>query len=122
MTDDRPNEFERRFLEHFDPQEFYVDLWFHTDERQVQWLLVSLTLSHEGRVRRTVRLDVDTKGIRGGDSPAHLNWDSGVRAEDARIDFSPPRGIRLDGDGVAVLGRAALEWFGEQNRQFDRGR
>jgi len=60
-----------------------------------------------------LRLDFDERGIRGGWSPASLNWDDGVRAEEARIDVSGPDGVRYLADGASVedLARRAAEWF-----------
>jgi hypothetical protein len=71
-----------------------LDYWLHHDERG-EWLLVSWDFVEDGSVCATLRLDVDEAGFRGGWSPALLNWDDGVRAEDAGISTTGPDGVRV---------------------------
>jgi len=63
-----------------------LDYWLHEDGDGVPWLMVSMDLVVGNAVRDTLRLDFDAVGIRGGWSPAFLNWDAEMRAEAAGID------------------------------------
>lgn len=67
-----------------------MDYWLHADADDVPWLLVSTDFVVAGAVRDTLRLDFDAAGVRGGWSPAFLNWDDGVRAQTAGIDVAGP--------------------------------
>jgi len=51
--------------------------------------------------------------MRGGWSKGNLNWDDGVRAEHAEVDFGPPDGIRVDGGDKTPreLAQVAADWF-----------
>ena len=69
-----------------------LDYWLHADADDVPWLLVSTDFVVAGAVRDTLRLDFDAAGVRGGWSPAFLNWDDGVCAETAGIDVAGPDG------------------------------
>jgi hypothetical protein len=64
-------------------------------------------------VENTLRLDFDDRGIRGGWSPSCLNWDDGVRAEEALTDLAGPDGLDFPAAGASVqeLARRAAEWF-----------
>lgn len=90
-----------------------LDYWLHADDDGTPWLLVSLDLLEGDAVRDTLRLDFDDHGIRGGWSPSCLNWDGGVRAEEALIDVTGPDGLVLPANGSSVenLARRAAEWF-----------
>lgn len=90
-----------------------LDYWLHADDDGTPWLLVSQDRVEGGAVRATLRLDFDGRGIRGGWSPSCLNWDDGMRAEEALIDL-------VGGDGLhrpaaastpADLARHAADWF-----------
>jgi hypothetical protein len=89
-----------------------LDYWLHRDERG-EWLLVSWDFVEDGSVCATLRLDVDDEGFRGGWSPALLNWDDGVRAEDAGIDVIGPDGVSeaAAGQPPGELAQAAAAWF-----------
>lgn len=90
-----------------------LDYWLYRGDDGAEWLLVSSDFVVGGAVRDTLRLDVDDAGIRGGWSPACLNWDGDVRADAAGVDTTGPGGI----DAPAVhrspgeLARLAAEWF-----------
>lgn len=89
-----------------------LDYWLHRDERGA-WLLVSWDFIDDGSVCATLRLDVDDAGFRGGWSPASLNWDDGVRAEDAGISLAGPDGVSeaARGRSAGELAEAAAAWF-----------
>lgn len=90
-----------------------LDYWLHADDDGTPWLLVSLDLIQEHVIRDTLRLDFDARGLRGGWSPSCLNWDDGVRAEEALIDLAGPDGLLVPANGSSVedLARRAAEWF-----------
>jgi hypothetical protein len=90
-----------------------LDFWLHADDDGTPWLLVSLDLIEGDTVRNTLRLDFDSRGIRGGWSPSCLNWDDGMRAEDALIDLAGPDGLVLPANRLSIeeLARRAAEWF-----------
>jgi hypothetical protein len=56
-------------------------------------------------------LDFDGREIKGGWSPAGLNWDDGVRAVDAEIEIESPDGVAFRADEPEELARVAGEWF-----------
>ncbi len=74
-----------------------------------------MIVSHDfvvgGGIRDTLRVDYDGSSLRGGWSPANLNWDSGVRAQDAQIDTTPPDGISMDNVDPERAAAAAAKWF-----------
>jgi len=80
-----------------------LDVWQHTAADGRPWLIVSRDFSVDGGIRDTLRLDFDGNTIKGGWSPACLNWDDGVPATEAEIDLSPPDGIDLTSNSIAQL-------------------
>jgi hypothetical protein len=95
-----------------------LDYWLHADDDGTPWLLVSLDLIEGNTVRNTLRLDFDSRGIRGGWSPSCLNWDDGMRAEDASIDLAGPDGLVLPANRLSIeeLARRAAEWFTQRKQ------
>jgi hypothetical protein len=87
-----------------------LDAWRHSGAGRIPWLIVSLDISKDGKILHTLRLDFDGSTILGGQSPAALNWDSGVRAGAAGIDTSLPDGISADGTPTELAALAA-HWF-----------
>ncbi|MEU8418738.1 hypothetical protein AB0C24_38555 [Amycolatopsis japonica] len=104
---------ERAFAMSLDTLVPGLDYWLHADDDGTPWLLVSQDIVEGDAVRDTLRLDFDARGIRGGWSPACLNWDDGVRAEEALIDLSGPDGLHYLADRAPVedLARRAAAWF-----------
>lgn len=87
---------EEAFAVRLDQQVPGLDYWLHEDTGG-PWLLVSMDVPGRGpRAGRTLRLDFDARGIRGGWSPASLNWDDGLRAGRAAINTTPPEGFDVD--------------------------
>jgi hypothetical protein len=87
--------------------------WYHCDPNGTRWMTASYDFVVGGWIRATLRVDYDGASLRGGWSPACLNWDDGVRAEEALIDTSPPDGLHLDGLNPHAAAAAAATWFHE---------
>jgi hypothetical protein len=85
--------------------------WYHADADGSPWVIVSYDFVKDHGVTATLRLDYALGSIRGGWSPAFLNWDSGVRAAEAGVDLTPPDGISADGLSTSEAVDAAVEWF-----------
>ena len=97
-----------------------LDYWLHEDADGVAWLLVSTDFVVDNAVRDTLRLDVDAAGIRGGWSPAFLNWDAEVLGREAGIETAGPDGIEESAVGrtPGELARVAAKWFAEHRRRW----
>jgi hypothetical protein len=103
----------------------------HVDADGEPWMLVAMffIVSTPGKASvraATLRLDFDAAGIRGGPSPGNLNWDTGMRAELAKVDLTPPDGISVSAEGHTIreLAAIAAEWFQRHWDEFlpQRGR
>ena len=88
-----------------------VQEWFLEDPDGTPWVIVSYDLMGPSGMRDTLRVDYDGESIRGGVSPANLNWDAEVRATEAGIDLSPPNGIHAAGLSPVEAARAASTWL-----------
>ncbi|MDP9073693.1 MAG: hypothetical protein M3N98_05855 [Actinomycetota bacterium] len=88
----------------------HLDVWLNESDGR-PWLTVSIDVVRDGVIRATWRVDFDGESICGGRSPACLNWDDGVSADEARIDMKPPRGIPRTFGAAAELGAEAARWF-----------
>jgi hypothetical protein len=92
------------------------------------WMLVVLQMSQdrggETVIVKTLRLDFDSTGIRGGWSPYNLNADVDVRASNAGVETGPADGIRMAAsDGTpAELAQAAVDWFQRHWDEWERAR
>jgi hypothetical protein len=85
--------------------------WYHQDADGALWIIVSYDFVIGNAVRATLRLDYDGHDLRGGWSPAYLNWDDGVRATDARIDLDPPDGLNIENVSRVSAAEIAAGWF-----------
>ncbi|WP_326564996.1 hypothetical protein VSH64_24435 [Amycolatopsis rhabdoformis] len=90
-----------------------IDFWVHADADETPWLMASLDFGEGDTISATLRADFDARGIRGCWSPSCLNWDDGVRAEEALLDVEGPDGIRCLDDGASPteLAQRAAAWF-----------
>jgi hypothetical protein len=87
----------------------WLDVWRHEDANG-RWVTISLDFTGDNAIVRTLRLDFDGETINGGWSPASLNWDSGVRAQEAGVDSEGADGLESTGP-VDELARMAGAWF-----------
>jgi hypothetical protein len=89
---------------------------FATDDRG-PWMLLALHFCRDiggvDHIVKTLRLDFDDAGIRGGWSRCNLNGDEDFRAEYANVDTAPPNGISMStaDNTMPELAQAALDWF-----------
>jgi hypothetical protein len=111
---EKPTPAETAFAAALDELLPHLDYWLHEDDDRTPWLLVSYDFIEDNHVHDTLRLDFDAAGIKGGWSPAFLNWDDGVRCALARISTAPPDGIDITSPPVspADLPQLAAAWFG----------
>ncbi|WP_069161111.1 hypothetical protein [Nocardia altamirensis] len=87
-----------------------VDDWYHCDEDGTPWMVASLDFITDNFIAAVLRVDYDGQHLRGGWSPACLNWDDGVRAADS-VDTSPPDGLIVDNVAPLRAADIAAEWF-----------
>lgn len=109
--DDDPTPEERAFFGQLSGLVVDLQDWYHTDDDGTLWMLVSYDFIASGAIHATLRVDYDGSSLRGGWSPACLNWDSGVRAADAGIETGPPEGLHLDGVTPYEAAAATAIWF-----------
>jgi len=111
-----PTQFEAEFASALDRRHPGLDYWLHKDPDGTPWMVVSLDIIRGGGIVAVPRIDIDRNGARGGHSPAMLNWDDGVRAEDAGIDTIGPGGFD-EPLGPNLVDQTAL-WFLDQADSF----
>jgi hypothetical protein len=119
MPDREPTATERIFFAELSALVPGLHDWYHEDPNGTPWMLVSNDFVVGQGIRSTLRLDFDGKGLRGGWSPACLNWDSGVRARDAQIDTTPPDGLSEDDLEPKRAAMVAAEWFTTHIAKWD---
>lgn len=121
MSDREPTAAERRFFEDLLVRLPELHDWYHEDPDGRPWMIVSHDFVVDRSIRATLRVDYDGRDLRGGWSPACLNWDDGVRAADASIDTNPPDGLSRDGVAPDVAAAIAGQWFAEHIARRARG-
>lgn len=85
--------------------------WYHADDDGALWMTVSYDDMVNGVMEATWRCDFDGTALVAGRSPAHLNWDDGVRGGATGMDLDPPTGLVARVDSVEQAVRIAAEWF-----------
>lgn len=93
-----------------------LDYWLHEDDDSTPWMMVSRDIVRGGGIVAVPRVDIDTNGAKGGLSPAHLNWDDGVRALDAGVDTTGPHGFEQP-RSAELIGQLA-SWFHATGHSF----
>lgn len=88
-----------------------IQEWFLEDPDGIPWVMVSFDVLGPRGMSDTLRVDYDGVSVRGGVSPAHLNWDAEVRATDAGIDLEPPKGVYAAGLSPIEAARTASTWI-----------
>jgi hypothetical protein len=120
VRDSDPTPDERAFFDELLRHVPGLDDWYHEDPDGTLWMVASYDFVVDNCVRKTLRLDYDGRNLRGGWSPACLNWDDGVRADDALIDTTPPDGLRIDEVSSNAAVDAASAWFKEHIERWYR--
>jgi hypothetical protein len=71
---------------------------------------------------KTLRLDFDSRGVRGGWSTGNMDWDARIRAEAAGVDVDPPGGISIAASGgtPGEMARAVAAWFQRHRAEWLR--
>jgi hypothetical protein len=85
--------------------------WYHNDADGAPWLMVSYDFTNAGWITGTLRLDFDGARLVGGWSPAALNWDAEMRAEDAGIVIQEPEGLSVAVSSPSQAADVAARWF-----------
>ncbi|MDZ5662231.1 hypothetical protein SFC79_10685 [Nocardioides sp. S-58] len=88
--------------------------WYHADG--ALWMIVSYDDMVDGVMEATWRVDFDGTELVAGRSPAHLNWDDGVRGRDTGMSLQPPTGLVAGVDTVEQAVGIAAEWFNTVSR------
>lgn len=111
MREEEPTPNETAFVQAVRRRVPEVQDWYHHDADGL-WVIVSLDLPIDGvAILETWRCDFDGKTLHGGRSPGFLNWDDGVRADAANIDFKGPLGLNIRVDDLTVAANQAASWF-----------
>lgn len=119
MREARPTAEESLFLAELSERIPGLMDWYHEDADGSRWMIVSHDFVVGNAVRATLRLDYDGRGLRGGWSPACLNWDDGARAADAGIDTRPPDGLHVDDVARESAVQIAADWFAAHIAKWD---
>ncbi|MEU1964395.1 hypothetical protein ABZ541_04995 [Micromonospora sediminicola] len=111
MRDAEPTAEESAFFAELARQVPDVQDWYHQDDGGTLWMTASYDFAQGDQIHETLRLDYDGKCLRGGWSPSCLNWDDGVRADDALIETTGPDGLRLGCVDPTTDAATAAAWF-----------
>jgi hypothetical protein len=120
MRDAEPTAEESRFFGELSTRIPVLMDWYYEDADGSLWMIISHDFVVSNVIRDTLRLDYDGRNLRGGWSPAYLNWDDGVRAADAGIDTGPPDGLHVDNVSRESAVQIAAEWFIVHIAKWDR--
>jgi hypothetical protein len=113
---EEPTEAEEEFTELLDRLSRLNIQYIFVEDDRGPWTLVALSFTRhidgENHAFKTLRLDFDSDGIRGGWSLHNLDGDSRVRAEPAHVDTGPPDGISMlaANHTIPELAQAAVDW------------
>jgi len=111
MRESEPTPDELRFFSQLSTRVEGVQDWYHQDADGTPWMTASYDYVNQGTVFATLRVDYDGSRLAGGWSPACLNWDDGVRADEAHIEVDPPEGIDCPVSSPDEAAALAMEWF-----------
>lgn len=114
MRDEPPTADELAFFDTLSGLLPGVQDWYYKDPDGDLWMIASYDLTEAGVVRLTLRCDFDGARLLGGRSPGFLNWDDGVRAEDAGVDTRSGEGLDELVTSPLAAARAAAAWFGRR--------
>jgi hypothetical protein len=94
-----------------------LEFYFWQDRDGTPWMITFLSFSEMRGVDmglvKTLRLDFDSRGVRGGWSTDNMDWDADIRAEAAGVDMNPPDGISIAASRSTSdeMARAVAAWF-----------
>lgn len=112
MRDEEPTQVEMAFFSTLSGRLSGVQDWYHRDADGSLWMTVSIDTMRGGRMVATWRCDYDGERLLGGRSPSFLNWDDGVRALEAGVVVSGPKGLDVIETDPIQAARRAARWFG----------
>ncbi len=93
-----------------------LDVWLH-ETNGLPWLIASVDVVKENWIVSTWRVEFDGATICGGLSPASLNWDDGLSADEAGIDTGPPTGLAATKGSPEDLAASAATWLNVVTRR-----
>jgi hypothetical protein len=112
MRNEEPTESEARFFDALSAKVPHLQDWYHRDPDGALWMIVSYdVVDDQNRIRETLRCDFDGDRLKAGRSPGFLNWDDGVRANDAGIDLSAPGALDARVTTPESAAGTAVAWF-----------
>lgn len=114
MRNEDPTEAEEIFFDALEELVPGVRDWYHKDADGSLWMIASYDIPDVGVIHTTLRCDYDGARLLGGRSPSFLNWDDGVRAEQAGVGSHEPDGLDAEVDDPLAAAQLAAEWFRER--------
>ena len=112
MRNEEPTDSEARFFEALSAKVPDVQDWYHRDSNGALWMIVSHdVVDGQNRIRETLRCDFDGDRLKAGSSPGFLNWDDGIRADDAGIDLRAPEALDARVTTPDSAAEMAAAWF-----------
>ncbi len=85
--------------------------WYHIDDDGTPWMTASYDDTIDGVMATTWRIDFDGRELVGGQSPANLNWDDGVRGRATGMSLEPPDGLVQTVSTAVEAAQIAADWF-----------
>jgi hypothetical protein len=114
VRDEDPTADELTFFEALEELVPGVRDWYHKDQDGSLWMTASYDIPDVGVIHATLRCDYDGRRLLGGRSPGFLNWDDGIRAEDAGVDTTGDGGLREEVADPLDAAQRAATWFKDQ--------
>ena len=103
-----------------------LEFCFRQDPDGTPWMIAFDSFSEvrgaDMALIKTLRVDFDSGGARGGWSTNNMGWDAEIRAEEAGVDINPPGGISIAASGSTPdeMVRAVAAWFQRAQEDWTR--
>lgn len=103
-----------------------LEFYFWQDRDGMPWMVAFRSFIEmrgaDMALVKTLRLDFDSGGVRGGWSTGNMDWDANLRAEAAGVDMNLPDGISIAASGSTPdqMARAAAAWFERHREDWTR--